>query len=67
MKSGLSGNITNEIEVNDRFAEQRKEALKLLTALKAKCKKEKYIKENHCTFVSEGWFELMIRRTKKDK
>ena len=65
MKNDLSGNITNEIEVNDRFQEQRKDALALLAALKAKCKKEKYIKKNQYTYVSEGWFELMIRRTKR--
>lgn len=65
MKSGLSGSIVNELEVICREKEQRLEALALLSKLKSIEKKEKYIKENHCTYISEGWIELMLRRTKR--
>lgn len=68
MKEGLSGSIVNELEVNERWEEQRKEAIALLVKLKTleKVKPKKMIRESQNTIASVGFIELMIRRTKRN-
>lgn len=61
-KKRLSGSAINELEVNGRWHEMRQRAEDLLIQLKSKEKKKKYIKINKHTYVSEGWFEMMINR-----
>lgn len=67
MKHGLSGSIVNELEVSERWEEMQTQARALLSKLKEKEKRcpKKLLREDCHTVVSDGYFELMIRRTKK--
>ena len=63
MKNGLSGSIVNEMEVNNHWEEQRKNALELLTKLKKleKEKPKKLIRVNKQTITTEEYFIVMTK------
>ena len=70
MKNGLSGNITNEIEVSERWTEMQQQARKSLDRLKEleAAKPKPYIK-NGIGYHTEGFKELagkiMEKRSKE--
>ena len=68
MKEGLSGSIVNEMEVNERWSDQRELAIQIIGKLKTKepLKMVKDPKRNN-TFKSENYDEFMIFIASKRK